>query len=494
MIHGAIAIPFVMFFLTHSYCARSFRAATIYFHHPRVTLHRKSYGTLFSSTLTNENVACESNSRREDEEEVLMQEEDFRSLPEGTPKGFYVVKQYEMDSEFDWSPLNLTAADISRLGLSPSNISLPIALLLADNDAYPTMSRARKACRKGNILIHRGPLAADESGHKEFMTDRCIRGRVGDRIMVGDVVGKQVRMGSGYFPVLSYKKPPFEVPVVYEDDYCAIVNKPSGIVVYQHRSGGHGTMTIRAALPFVLTPPSAGTYSVMRRPASVHRLDKPTSGVLCVAKTKPALVSLSRQFHDRIVKKTYHAIVNGLPACDTTISSQEAYELGVDVDPSDQESWYLIDYPLDEKYACTVWRPLRYVKSLHANDGLLTLVEMKPKTGRYHQLRRHMAWACDRPLVGDAEYDGGTESAMNFRQRGLFLCSTRVTMEHPFYNTPSGRKEWEVLDNERKIAGRALRLAGGKVMLSAEVDLPDKFESLLRHEAERYEKFESQPN
>ena len=42
------------------------------------------------------------------------------------------------------------------------------------------------------------------------------------------------------------------------------------------------------------------------------------------------------------------------------------------------------------KSAVTVWRPLRYVKSLKANDGVLTLVELKPKTGRYHQLRRHM--------------------------------------------------------------------------------------------------------
>ena len=136
---------------------------------------------------------------------------------------------------------------------------------------------------------------------------------------------------------------------------------------------------------------------------------------LIVAKTKPAMVNLTRQFAERKVKKTYTAIVNGIPSEDTEtrITSHDAYKLGVDVDPNDENcSWQVIDHTLDEKHAITVWRSLRYVKSLKARDGVLTMVELKPKTGRYHQLRRHMAWNRDSPLVGDKTYDDGTPESM----------------------------------------------------------------------------------
>jgi 23S rRNA-/tRNA-specific pseudouridylate synthase len=180
------------------------------------------------------------------------------------------------------------------------------------------------------------------------------------------------------------------------------------VVVYASRKAGHGIMTVRSALPFVVTPPKIGTFSTLRRPQPVHRLDKPTSGILLVAKTKPAMIHLSMQFRDRLIKKTYVAIVNGIPPepMETSISSQRAQELGVDVDVNvelemkideDKENdndkviqWQVIDYALDEKSSTTIWRALRYAKSLKANDNYVTLVELKPKTGRYHQLRRHM--------------------------------------------------------------------------------------------------------
>ncbi len=201
-----------------------------------------------------------------------------------------------------------------------------------------------------------------------------------------------MRMGEGYFPVMGHKKPPFDLPVIFEDDHFAICNKPAGVVVYAQRGGGHGIMTIRAALPFVVAPPKAGTMSTLRRPQPVHRLDKPTSGLLLVAKTKPAMVNLSGQFRDRKVKKTYMAVVNGIPLepKETSITSQAASAMGVDVDPDEAGDWQLIDHPLDEKHAITIWRSLTYAKSLKAEDNYLTLVELKPKTGRYHQLRRHM--------------------------------------------------------------------------------------------------------
>lgn len=471
----------------------------------------------------------------------------FLSLPVGVPDTFRIVKYWETPRDvFAWDIFDtppeasvVVAAEagdddddddvssslfdpdtVQRLALTRYNVTLPVALVLLDPDEFPSFSRARKACRKGNILIHRGPLVpVMDKGDDEttsaskstvggggaakqattFDPARCVIGRVGDRIYPGDVVGKQVRMGTGYFRVLSYQKPPFDLPIVFEDDHCALVNKPAGVVVYSPKNGGHGSMTIRAALPFVLQPPQRGTYAVMRRPASVHRLDKPTSGLLCIAKTKPALLDLSRQFHDRIIKKTYFAIVNGIPpeSPEVAITSRDAFALGVDIDPNDDEKegaggWHLIDSPLDGKHAVTVWRAVKYVKSLRAHDGYLTLVELKPKTGRYHQLRRHMAWQCKCPLVGDSEYDEGTASAMSFRDRGLLLCSTRVVLEHPYYNSDDTSiiNQWNSnLTEQFDECTMWKSEESGRIMMAAEVPLPSKFENLLKHEEERYHKF-----
>jgi 23S rRNA-/tRNA-specific pseudouridylate synthase len=306
------------------------------------------------------------------------------------------------------------------------------------------------------------------------------------------VIAKQVRMGNGWYNAQYHEKPPFDLPVVYEDDHFAIVNKPAGVVTYAHRGAGHGRMSVKSALPFVVKAPKAQTFSVISRPIACHRLDKPTSGLLVVAKTKPAMVHLTQQFAERKVKKTYTAIVNGIPdeAAEATMTSKDAHQLGLDVNPDDESSWQVINFTLDDKHAITAWRPIRYVKSLKARNGVLTLVELKPNTGRYHQLRRHMAWVCDCPLVGDKTYDGGGD-AMAFRERGLFLCSNRVTMEHPYYNTDVGRQEWETLDDEAKFAGGMLSLSqDGIVRVTASIDLPTKFESFLTREKARSSKFQ----
>jgi 23S rRNA-/tRNA-specific pseudouridylate synthase len=298
-------------------------------------------------------------------------------------------------------------------------------------------------------------------------------------------------MHGGFYPGFETTKPPFELPVVYEDDHFAIVNKPAGIVCYSQRKQSHGMMTVRAALPFALQPPKRGTLAIIRRPASVHRLDKPTSGLLLVAKTKPAMVDLTRQFVERVVKKTYTAILNGIPSepVETSISVDEALDLGVDVNKTEDCKWQLIDHTLDEKSAVTVWKPIKYVKSLKAKDGILTLVEMKPKTGRYHQLRRHMSWVKDCAIVGDNTYDGGGK-AMSLRGRGLFLCSNKVSLHHPYYNTVEGRAVWDKLGEKEKWANGTLRLSedGSTVEVHASIDLPNKFYSFLSKEEERQEK------
>jgi len=390
-------------------------------------------GDLAEEELSSHFVNDESN------EEIFLR----KNVLPGTIDGFYITKMYktDRDSGFDMDQIKaqIDPDDIGRLELTSRNISVPVALMLLDPNEYPTKSRARKACRKANIMIHRGSLEIDqESGEERFDAEKCIRARVGFRIFPGDVLCKQIRIGDGTFPIMSHKKPPFELPVIFEDDHFAIVNKPAGVVVYANRGGGYGLMTIRAAIPFAVKPSKAGTYCTLRRPQPVHRLDKPTSGVLIIAKTKPAMVNLSHQFRDRKIKKTYTAIVNGIPPepLESKISAKEANLLGVDVDHDtrNEGGWQVIDNELDEKSAVTVWKATKYTNSIHANDNVLTTVALKPKTGRFHQLRRHLSLVCKCPIVGDDTYDGGGP-AMKLREEGFFLCSNKVTLEHPFYNS-----------------------------------------------------------
>ena len=243
-------------------------------------------------------------------------------------------------------------------------------------------------------------------------------------------------------------------------------------------------MTIRSALPYVLKPPRKGTVSILRRPATVHRLDKPTSGLLIVAKTKPAMIDLTRQFVERRVKKTYTAIVNGIPDTVgvTGISSFDAHNMGFDVDSLDNDLWNLIDHPIDEKSATTLWRSTKYARSLVAKDETITMVELKPKTGRFHQLRRHMAWICETPIIGDSEYDGNTP---NLRERGLFLCANKISLDHPYFNTKEGRKEWNDKEFDEKYAGGTIQITDGIIQVGVAIDLPRKFSTFFMKEDER---------
>ena len=131
-------------------------------------------------------------------------------------------------------------------------------------------------------------------------------------------------------------------------------------------------------------------------PQPAHRLDKPTSGLLLIAKTKEAIVNLSEQFSSRKVKKSYSAIINGsvknLTSLFVTVNGSEAKNQGALIEGEEEESssWFLIENELDEKLAVTFWRVTNETQSLKATDNTLSCVDLKLKTGRKHQLRRHM--------------------------------------------------------------------------------------------------------
>ena len=173
-----------------------------------------------------------------------------------------------------------------------------------------------------------------------------------------------------------------ELPVLYEDDDVMLVNKPSGLLT--HAKGGLSTEPTVAEIIRPKTSFAPGTD----RPGIVHRLDRDTSGVLIIAKNSEAAAHLQRQFAQRTTKKTYLAVTDGVPKLaaakiDLPIGRNPAAPSTFRVDPNG-------------KPAQTTYRVLT------ATDNQ-ALIELKPTTGRTHQLRVHMAHL-NTPILGDRVY------------------------------------------------------------------------------------------
>jgi len=401
----------------------------------------------------------------------------------GIPKEYAII-QYRTMPETGFVEQELNAAfkrnDIERLKLTPDDVTTTAALLMLFPEQYQSHTRARKDCRKRKILIHRGSLG---SGDSMFARDRLVVGRVIDRVKSGDTVCIQQRMQPNYDECkLHDKEPPFQLPVVFEDDHFAVVNKPEGVVVFSHKNGGYGRMSVKACLPWVLSPPRAGTVAVIRRPHPVHRIDRGTSGLLVIAKTKPAMTQLAMDFKDRKVMKTYTAVLSGdIKAPDaSSISASAAKQLGVSIENGALSEWQLIDEELEGQTAVTIWRPLKQAQLEHARNNTITMVELKPKTGRYHQLRRHMASVSGCPLLGDKTYDGGGP-AKHLRENGFYLCSNRVSLPHPYFNSIGGKQEWmnvraSLLGDHIKDGSKySFTEVDGLILFHAEIGVPPKF-------------------
>jgi hypothetical protein len=201
-----------------------------------------------------------------------LEGEGVQSLPRGTDKDLFIVQQFLVPEEIDLAVADLDENTMIRLNISSWNLTLPVALMALDNHEYPSLSRARKACRKGNIVLSR---TTDDSLQNENSSITFRRGKVGDRVHPGDWIGRQERMGGGKYSTYwgCVNQPPsFELPVVYQDDHFAIVNKPAGVLVYQE--GGKGRNNVRFALPYVLERPNpdiVATDQALDRPIPVHR-------------------------------------------------------------------------------------------------------------------------------------------------------------------------------------------------------------------------------
>jgi 23S rRNA pseudouridine1911/1915/1917 synthase len=186
-----------------------------------------------------------------------------------------------------------------------------------------------------------------------------------------------------------------DLEVLFEDEYLAIIHKPAGVSV-----SGNSFATIDNALRQNLQP-SPRKDAVKPRP--VHRLDYPTSGVLLIGKTSASIQQLSKLFENKEIQKTYHAVTMGK-----------------------MERQGEISLPVDGKETFSEFQVLQTIHS--ERFDFLNLVKLSPKTGRRHQLRKHLS-AIGNPILGDKDY--GQESLI-LKGKGMYLHASQLEFTHPF--------------------------------------------------------------
>ena len=235
---------------------------------------------------------------------------------------------------------------------------------------FPSKNAVKKAFKNQLILLN-GKIALSS----EWLSE-------GDRVEV-----KVQDLGS-------FKTFPLKLEVLFEDAFIAVINKPAGFSV-----SGNFHKTIQNALNYNLKISTFDDALTIPRP--VHRLDKLTSGILLVAKTRKAQRYLGSQFENQLVSKTYYAIVKGK------------------LEGSGQ-----FDSDIEGLPAFTTYKSIRVEKSLTYNS--VSLIELKPKTGRTHQLRIHLARA-GHPIIGDYMHDNKNI----LKGKGLFLSACNITFNHP---------------------------------------------------------------
>lgn len=282
---------------------------------------------------------------------------------------------------------------------------------------------------------------------------------------------------SAAMSLLSNSIPPTEIipqniplDIIYEDEYMIVLNKQAGMVV--HPAAGNWDSTVVNALAYYLindSPYGAGEYFTtanannsqsdnnsneededevygddnvddavtnsisMLRPGIVHRLDKGTTGVLVVAKTRTALAKLSEMFADRLVKKEYLAVAIGNTGEDQWINKPigrhplHRQRMRVVPDPSPSRQRRVSLPPTKQG------RPaLSHIHTLHY-DGKLSIVQVKIATGRTHQIRVHLQ-DHGTPIYGDDVYGFSDWNKALSSRRGIsrpLLHAKRLEIDHP---------------------------------------------------------------
>lgn len=261
-------------------------------------------------------------------------------------------------------------------------------VFLVERLTFLTRNQVRKAIDEGGARVGGRPA---KPGHKL---------KPGDHLVFDYEV-----------PALEPKLLPEPIPlkIIYKDEDVILVDKPAGLVV--HPGAGHASGTLANAL--IHHFPEVALIGSEERPGIVHRLDKDTSGVMVAARSSRAFSELVRQFKTRDVWKTYLGLAWG------RVAASEG-----------RLNWPLGRHPKEGKKISIRARSPKKAETFFEVQRVFqetTLLEIRPVTGRTHQIRVHMA-AAGHPIVGDPIYGRKKEGG---RYPRLFLHAHTLSFLHP---------------------------------------------------------------
>jgi 23S rRNA pseudouridine1911/1915/1917 synthase len=263
----------------------------------------------------------------------------------------------------------------------------------------PSCARSKAAW-----LINSGQIQVNH-GHKKpgyrLRTGDLITGTTPDRYLNAPILPQNIAFD-----------------ICHEDDHILVINKPAGMVV--HPATGHMADTLVNALLYYC-PRIKMTCQDKHRSGIVHRLDKDTTGLMVVAKTRHAFKFLQNEFKQRRVEKKYMALVHG-----HLLSKQGYIDLPIGRHPVKRK--IMAVQPDTGKRALTLWTVKRQFKTA-------SLVEIILKTGRTHQIRVHF-YAMGHPLIGDTVYQFRKNRKKNHIVSRQMLHSFFLGFRHPY----SGRR------------------------------------------------------
>ncbi|WP_318494157.1 tRNA pseudouridine(65) synthase TruC [Photobacterium leiognathi] len=216
-----------------------------------------------------------------------------------------------------------------------------------------------------------------------------------------------------------------ELEILYRDEYLIAVNKPAGMLVHRSWLDSHETVFVMQTL----------RDQIGQHVFPLHRLDRPTSGVLLFGLSSEIAAEMMPMFAGRDMHKTYHAVVRGWIKEAAVLDYPLKVELDKIADKNASEE-------KEAQPAVTAYEPLATVETDIAVGRYSTsrycLVEMKPETGRKHQLRRHMHHLSHH-IIGDVNHGDGRHNRM-FREHydchRLMLHASRLQFAHPITGEP----------------------------------------------------------
>jgi tRNA pseudouridine65 synthase len=218
---------------------------------------------------------------------------------------------------------------------------------------------------------------------------------------------------------------PPRLTILYQDQYLVAIDKPAGLFVHRSFMDKH-----EQYFALQLLRDQLGQYVY-----PLHRLDKPTSGVLLFALSKPVARIMGQQFSEQLLQKTYFALVRGYLLGEGVVDyplKEKLDKLGdkfADVDKPAQQAitHYQSIAQASLPIACGKYPSVRY-----------SLIKLQPKTGRRHQLRRHLAHL-RHPIIGDINYGDNKQNpffAAHFTFKRLMLMAKSLSFQHPITALP----------------------------------------------------------